>query len=94
MSAFFRQRRGGASEKYCSRETDIMVDRRRNTSIHVSCDASPLDLFQGKREKKKKGAAADEWPRSQRRVSLKGLRGEDDYFLAKWFWLELRLNPV
>lgn len=35
--------------------------RRRNTSICVSCDASPLYPCQ----EKKMGTVADEWPRSQ-----------------------------
>ena len=43
-------------------EKDIMVDRRGDTSIRVSCDASPLHPFQGE---KKMGTVADEWPRSQ-----------------------------
>lgn len=28
-------------------EKDIMVDRRGNTSIRISCDASPFHPFQG-----------------------------------------------
>lgn len=28
----------------------------------------------------------------QSRVSLKGLKGKNYYFLAKWFWLEFHLN--
>lgn len=46
--------RGTAAEK------EIMVDRRRNTSIHVSCDASLLS-FPGE----KMDTVTDEWPHSQ-----------------------------
>lgn len=91
MKRHVGQTRGGASERYCSR--DIMVDRRRNTSIRVSHDASPLYPFQ---EKNGRGGwwMARLTGGEQSGVSPEGLRGENDYFLAKWFWLELQLNLV
>lgn len=85
MSARDGEVRGTAAER------DIIVDGRGNTSIRVSCDASPACPFQGKNGR---GGwwMAPLTGEEQSRVSPKGLRGENDYFLAKWFWLELHLN--
>lgn len=80
-------------------EKDTLVDRhsesrRRNTSICVYCDASPLYP-----PREKKNGHGGWWMApltggEQRRVIPKGLKRENDYFLAKWFWLELQLNLV
>lgn len=79
--------RGTAAEK------EITVDRRGSTSIRVSCDASPACPFQEKNGRRG-WWMAPLTGEEQSRVSPEGPRGENDYFLAKWFWLELHLNLV
>lgn len=76
------------------RDTAAGKDERTNTSIHVSRDASPLYPLHEQQQQKKVGAVADEWfaGEEQSRVSLKALREENDYFLAKWSWSGLHVH--
>lgn len=87
-------RDGGVQARGTAAEKDIMADRRRNTSIRVSCDASPLYPFQEKKKGRGGWWMAPLAGEEQSSVSPEGPRGENDYFLAKWFWLELHLNHV
>ena len=83
------QARGTAAEK------DIMARQEKEHIYPCLLWCITSLSFPGK---KKKGAVADEWLRSQEKnraeLAPEGPRGENDYFLAKWFWLELHLNHV
>lgn len=77
----------------CARELhngrQVVRQSRRNTSVHVSCDTSPLYLFHFKEI-----CHGGWWMallRETERAQLSPQK-ENDYFSAKWFGLETHLN--
>lgn len=87
-------RQGGASERYCRRERhNGRQERGHIYPCLLWCITSPS--FPGG----KKNGHGGWWMAAltggeQNRASPEGLRGANDYSLAKWLWLELHLNLV